>query len=172
MCRMLQEIKLFLTVRYTVKHGNIGLLRRLVDLLIVVFFGATQHNYGREMLFYRWNLTSVNSSELQHAILASRLVNQPSVADTYKPIDLRLKHLNCGYKNEIKCYKNSTYNVDIVFDCVCLSNAQVRELRTKLEQSFSTYMPNFHTSISALLDMFSLARTLFSSNLAKLRNQD
>ena len=167
MCRMLQEIELFLTVRYAVKHGNIRLLRRLVNLLILVFFGAAQYNYGREMLFYRQNLTSVNSSELQHAILASRLVNQPSVADTYKPIDLGLKHLNYGCKIEMKCYKNSTYNVDIVFDRVCLSNAQVRELYTKLKQSFGAYMPNFHTSTSALLDMFSLARTLFSSDLAK-----
>jgi hypothetical protein len=33
---MLQEIELFLTVRYAVKHADIGLLRYLVDPLIVV----------------------------------------------------------------------------------------------------------------------------------------
>ena len=53
MCRMLQEVKLLLTVRHAVKHADIGMLRRLVDPLIVFFFGASQHNYGREMLFYR-----------------------------------------------------------------------------------------------------------------------
>ena len=31
MCRMLQEVELFLTVRHAVKHGDIGMLRRLVD---------------------------------------------------------------------------------------------------------------------------------------------
>ena len=75
MCRFLQEVELFIIVRHAVKRGDIGMLRRIVDLLIVVFFGAAQHNYGREMLHYWWNLSSANTSELQQAILSSRLVN-------------------------------------------------------------------------------------------------
>ncbi len=64
MCRILQEVELFLTVRHAVKYGDIGLLRRVVDLLIIYFLGASQYNYGYKMLFYRWNLSSVNTSEL------------------------------------------------------------------------------------------------------------
>ena len=54
MCRVLQEIELFLILKHTIKYSDIGLLRRLSDPLIVLFFGAKQHHYGREMLFYRW----------------------------------------------------------------------------------------------------------------------
>ena len=53
MCRMLQEIEVFLTTRHAIKHGDIGLLRRMVDPLIVLFLGAGQWNYDHEMLFYR-----------------------------------------------------------------------------------------------------------------------
>ena len=172
MCRMLQEVELFLTVRHAVKHADIGMLRRLVDPLAVVFFGAAQHNYGREMLFYRWHLSAVNSLELQHAILASGLVNWPGRSTTHKPIDLGLEHLNCSCKIEMKCYKNSTYDTDTVFDQVCLCNTWVRELRDKLEGSFGTYMPGNHTIASAVLDMFSLARSLFTSDLAEPRRLD
>lgn len=53
MCRYLQEVELFFIVQHAVKHGDIGMLRRMVDPLIVVFFGASQHNYRREMLHYQ-----------------------------------------------------------------------------------------------------------------------
>ena len=79
------------------------MLQRLIDPLIVFFFGASQHNYGREMLFYRWNLTSVNSPELQHAILSSGLVNWLGAPDRHKAIDLGLEHLNGSCKIEMKC---------------------------------------------------------------------
>ena len=106
MCRMLQEVELFLTVRHAVKHGDIGMLRRLVDPLIILFFGAGQHNYGREMLYYRWQLSDVNTPELQHAILAAGLLNWPGRATGHKPIDLSLEHLNAGVKIDMQCYKN------------------------------------------------------------------
>ena len=166
MCRLLQEVELFLTVRHAVKHGDVGMLRRVVDPLVVVFFGAGQHNYGREMLYYRWLLSDVNTPELQHAILAAGLVNWPGRATADKPIDLSLEHLNAG---DMDCYKNSTHDVDIIFDRVCLCNTFTRELRQHMESAFSPYIPDAHNTPSAVLDMFSLARSLFSSKLAARR---
>ena len=52
MYRILQEIKLFLTVQHAVKNADISILRRLVNPLIIYFFGAAQYNYSREILFY------------------------------------------------------------------------------------------------------------------------
>jgi uncharacterized protein DUF6589 len=37
MCRFLQEIELFLTFRHAVKHGDIGLIRRMLEPLAVFF---------------------------------------------------------------------------------------------------------------------------------------
>jgi len=169
MCRMLQEAEMFLTVHHAVKHGDIGLLRRLVDPLIIYFFGASQHNYGHEMLFYRWLLSPANSDELQRSILSSGLVNWPGQATTFKPIDLGLEHLNGACKIELKCYKNSTHDVDLVLDRICLTNTWNRELRAKIEERFGTYVSGNHSTASAMYDMFSLARKLFNDDLGAPR---
>ena len=172
MCRMLQEVELFLTMRHAIKHGDIGLLRYLVDPLIIHFLGTSQYNYGYEMLFYRWNLSPVNTPELQRAILASGLVNWQGKSTTNKPIDLGLEHLNGNCKIEMKCYKNSTHDISIIFDRVCLSNTWVRALREKLEDSFGESMPGTHTTAPTLLEIFFLARNLFLGDLAEPRSAE
>jgi hypothetical protein len=73
--QILQEIKLFITIRHVVKYNDIRLFRRVINPLIIHFLGASQYNYAHKILFYRWNLTSVNTPELQHTILTSNLVN-------------------------------------------------------------------------------------------------
>jgi len=170
MCRLLQETELFLTVRHAVKHADIGLLRYLVDPLIVYFFGASQYNYGYEMLYYRWNLSPVNDPVLQRSILASGLVNWQGLATTYKPIDLSLEHLNNFCKVEIKCYKNSTHDNDIIFNRICLSNTWIRTLRAKMESSFGEDMPGTHTTANVVTDMFLLASNLLIANLTSPRS--
>lgn len=129
MVRLLQEVELFLTVRHAVKHGDIGLLRRVVDLLIVVFFGASQSNYGQEMLYYRWHLSSDNTPELQRAILSSGLVNWSGRAGSFKPIDLAVKHLNCNCKLDLRNNKNSTHDIGVVFQRAALCDTWLREVR-------------------------------------------
>lgn len=170
MCRMLQEMELFLTVRHAVKNADIGMLRRLVDPLIIVFFGASQHNYGREMLYYRWLLSPVNTPELQHAILASGIVNWPGRATTHKPIDLGHEHMNGNIAISIRSYKNSTHDTDIIFDRMCLSNTYITSLRSAIEQEFGETMPGTYTTAGVETDMFILARKLFKDNLAKPRS--
>jgi hypothetical protein len=169
MCRMLQEIELFLTVHHATKHADIGMLRRLVDPLIVYFFGASQHNYGREMLYYRWLLSPVNTPELQHAILASGIVNWQGSHSSNKAIDRGQEHLNMSIATSFRSYKNSTHDLDIIFDRVCLTNTWVAALRTILEDTFGENMPGTHTTASVESDIFLLARTLFRGDLAAPR---
>ncbi|KAK3081759.1 hypothetical protein LTS18_003025 [Coniosporium uncinatum] len=170
MCRFLQETELFLTVRHAVKRADIGLLQYLVDPLTVLFFGAAQRNYGYEMLHYRWNLSPVNDIALQRSILASGLVNWQGRPSTHKPIDLSLEHLNHFCKVEIKCYKNSTHDNDIIFNRICLSNTWIRSLRAKMEDWFGEDMPGTHTTANVVADMFLLASNLLKGGLAVPRN--
>ncbi|KIV98311.1 uncharacterized protein PV09_09843 [Verruconis gallopava] len=160
MCRLLQEVELFLIVRYAVKHGDIGLLRRVVDPLIIVFFGAGQRNYGREMIYYRWLLSPACSDTLQHAILASGLVNWQGAADTFKAIDLGLEHNNGSIKLNIQTQKNSTRDVNVIFDRMCLNNAYINLAQRKIEQAFGIHMPDEHISVSPAEDIFSLTQLL------------
>lgn len=68
------------------------------------------------------------------------------------------------------CYKNSTKDIDLIFNRVCLSNTFVGEVRTKLEATFGKHMSGEHTVMDAILDMFSLARNLYGSHLAAPRD--
>lgn len=170
MCRMLQEMELFLTVLYAARHGDVGMLRRVVDPLIVFFFGASQLNYGREMLYYWWLLSPVNTPELQHAALASGIVNWPGRATTHRPIDLGHEHMNGNIAVSIRSYKNSTHNTDIIFDRMCLSNTWIGALRNVMEQTFGQPMSGAHTTAGAEADMFMLARKLFKDDLARPRS--
>ena len=167
MCRFLQEVELFLIVRRAVKYGDIGMLRRMVDPLIVVFFGASQHNYGREMLHYRWNLSSANTPLLQRAILSSGLVNWLGRESTFKPIDLALEHLNGNCKLDLRNFKNSTHDIEIVFQRTALCSTWIRDVRNRLEGVFGETMSGAHTSAAAVPDMFLLAWTLFVGGYAK-----
>ena len=146
------------------------MLRHFINPLIIYLFSASQHNYGREMLFYWWNLSLVNIPELQYAILSSRLINWLSRATIYKAINLGLKYLNSSCKIKIKYYKNLTHNADIIFNRVCLLNTWVRALRKRLEAIFSEYMPRSYTTTIVLPDMFLLTYTLFTLDLAKPRS--
>lgn len=170
MCRFLQEMELFLAVRSALKYGDTHILRSLVDQLILVFWGAGQHNYGREMLYYRWLLSPVNDDTLQEAVLSSGIVNWQGKQHSYKPIDLSLEHLNGHCKIDMKMYKNSTHDINTTFDRVCLTNTWMRETRAQLEGAFGSYMSGTHTTAKATREIFYLAADLFTSGLAEARS--
>ena len=92
--------------------------------------------------------------KLQHIILSSRLVNWLRAPDKYKAINLRLKYLNRSYKIKIKYYKNSTYNIDIIFNQVYLLNIIVRILYSKIEYTFSKKILGAYTQAKADLNIF------------------
>jgi hypothetical protein len=166
MCRMLQEVELFLVIRWAVKRGDIGMLRRIVDPLIIVFHSASQHNYSREMLQYRYLLSDASIDELQHAVLASGLVNWLGREDTFKPIDLALEHLNNRCKLDLRNFKNSTHDIELVFKRTALCNTWIRSVRDQFEDVYRETMSGRHTSTVAIPDMFFLAWNLYRSNLA------
>ena len=86
----------------------------------------------------------------------------------YKAVNLRLEYLNSSYKIEIKYYKNSTYNTNIIFNRVCLLNAMVRTVRSKIEYTFSEEILGAYTRASTELDIFLLTYIIYLSNLAIL----
>src|SRR6266511_320864 len=122
------------------------------------------------MLFYRWNLSFINIFELQRVILAFGLVNWLDKSTVNKAIDLGLEYLNGSCKTEMKYYKNSTYDVDFIFNRVYLFNTWVRALRAKLEETFEKIISETHTIVFAVLETFSLTRNLIVRDLGALRN--
>lgn len=126
MCRYIQKVEVFMTLRHTIRVGNIGLIRRMIDRLCAWFYGAEQLNYGREMLYLQWLLTDRTSTpELQHAILASSLVNLSGRLNGFKAIDLALEHVNCTYAVDMKMHKNSTHDFTKTLDRLALASFRI-----------------------------------------------
>lgn len=157
MCRYLQEVEMLLTIRKAIKYADVGILRRMVDPLIIFFTGAGQSNYSREMLYYRWLLSPANTPTLQYAILAAGLVNWRGYQGASKPIDLALEHLNSACKIDLRNSKNSTRDVGVIFQRVALCNTWLRVLREKLEDQYGELMTGSHSTSTATADMFLLA---------------
>jgi hypothetical protein len=168
MCRYLQQGELFLTLRHAVRHGDTGLIRRLLEPLCVMFYGAEQMRYGYEMMYLRWLLTDgVSSPELQESLLGSSLVNLTGRPDSFKAIDLALEHVNSSYAIDMKMYKNSTHDVEKTFDRVALTSSYISPLRTAIEKCFGEAYNPKHGFKSTLADIFSLACHLFAEGYGK-----
>ena len=172
MCRFLQEIELFLTLRHAIKHGDIGVIRRMLEPLTIFFFGAEQHKYGYEMLHLRWLMTDgVSDPALQRSILASGLVNTSGRPDSFQAFDLVIEHVNCMYKLDMRNLKNSTHDVNSTFDRLALTCAFSTRLRRVIETFFGEKTKNDHTRRSVIAEVFGLAFKLWDDGRCHSRSR-
>jgi hypothetical protein len=169
MCRMLQEIELLWTFQYAIRHADIGLIRHAVDPLIVHFIGAGQSKYSREMLYYRWLLGPACDPVLQRAVLVTGIVNWGRKPNGHKATDLMQEHLNLEVATSLKKFKNSSHDVDIVFDRMCLTNTWMKALRSQLEREFGQSRNPEHVTTTSARDMFLLGRQLMKLGLTGIR---
>ncbi|KAF1807815.1 hypothetical protein P152DRAFT_503219, partial [Eremomyces bilateralis CBS 781.70] len=147
LCRLVQLISIFLSLRKAVKNGDIGWINRLIDPLAVIFYATGQHKYGDKMLHLRWVLSEcVSEKILRDAILSSSLMNLHSKPGQFKAINLALKHVNCVYKINIKLLKNSTHNADKTFSRVALLSNIFSKIRGVWENSFGFTQSDRHTT--------------------------
>ena len=163
MCRYLQEVEYFLFVRHAVRHGDIGLLDSLIDILGLWFAGAGQTNYALEMLHFRWLLDS-SSPELRHALLASSVVNPSGKPGKFKATDLAVEHMNFFYRLDINMRKNSTHDVDKTFGRFALCSPVFAALRTSFESYFGYPIDGTHSHKKTAQDIHHLATILLAEH--------
>jgi len=74
--RYLQIVETCKTLCCAIKHGDMGLLKRIIPQICVYFASGANSNYLAEMLNL-WQLVSTNTCKLalQRAILANGFVN-------------------------------------------------------------------------------------------------
>lgn len=106
---------------------------------------------------------------MQRAILLSGLVNWVGLDTTFKPIDLALEHLNCNCKIDLRNAKNSTHDIELVFQRTALCNKWLRGLRNCFENLYGEAMSSAHTFSAAISDMFLLAWTIYTGGYATAR---
>ena len=51
--RYLQQVETYATLKYAIKHADIGLIERVIDRCCIYFHGSKQTNYAFEMLLFK-----------------------------------------------------------------------------------------------------------------------
>ncbi|SMR62197.1 unnamed protein product [Zymoseptoria tritici ST99CH_1E4] len=149
MCRLLQEVELFLTVGLATRNEDIGHMRRLVDRLTISFLGAGQSNYSREIIYLRWLLSEALDLKLQTGILASSVINQSGKRSKAVATDKMLELDNVDYNYDIKQHGNSTHTLAQTFKRVSLA-AGIALLLPKV-QDFNVANQRFARGVTSVV---------------------
>jgi uncharacterized protein DUF6589 len=158
----------YLLLKYSVKHGDIGLLRRAITYACFYFNGSKQHNYAYETL-YLFHLTCTEAADpcLQQAILANGLINWQGKDNTWWETDRGVEVHNGNMKAIIRGKRTSNQDLDYLFDYCALNSAFYSRLRGALYSRFGADKNDDHQHIpkSAEADIRRLAMQLKSSIL-------
>jgi hypothetical protein len=156
--RFLQEVETYKILKYGIKHGDIGLIGRAIDMCCIYFKGARQDNYANEMLYLKWlTTTEACDSILRKAIFSNSLVNPYCELDTWHEVDLDIELYNLSLKELLYARKNSTFDIDHLFHTSALTTDFVTGLRTSIEATVGYRPNNTHTVKSPADDIHALA---------------
>lgn len=171
--KFMEVAEILMTLRHAIKYADIGLVRRVIDQCCVAFIGNKQSRYAAEMLRFRWLISSAACyPELQRAILANGLVNTSGRSDSWYPIDQMNEHLNLMLKEILFARRNSTFNVDYLFDSCTWTATYTTELRDSIERLLGERTKNEHTTRLRSDDIRSLAYNLADESLVYRSGRD
>jgi hypothetical protein len=156
--RFLQEVETYKVLKYGIKHGDIGLIGRAIDMCCIYFKGARQNNYANEMLYLKW-LTTTEACDpiLRKAILSNGLVNLHGRLDTWHEVDLDVELHNLTLKELLYTCKNSTFGIDHLLRTVVLTTDFVTGLWKSIETTIGHRQNNTHTVKPPIDDIHALA---------------
>jgi hypothetical protein len=91
----MQVIKIYKTLKYTIKCTDIGFLKQMIIYIYLYFANSSFRNYTFNILYF-WRLiaTDICNSVLQQAVLVNNLVNNCSKLDSFFKANYFNKLLN------------------------------------------------------------------------------
>lgn len=112
----LQHTEVYLLLTYSIKHADLGLLRRAIDRCCVYFHDSGQSRYAYVML-YLLRLTSTRAAtpELQLAILANGLVHRQGKPDSWYETDKLVELHNGTLRKLLNAKRGSALNTGLSF---------------------------------------------------------
>jgi len=157
----LQHTQVYLLLKYSIKHADLGLLRRAIDRCCIYFHGSGQSKYAYEML-YLLRLTSTRAAtpELQRAILANGLVNRQGKADSWYETDRLVEFHNGTLKKLFKAKRGSALTLDYLFEHCALNTDFFDSLTKQMESFYSVNRNSKHPEKSAERDIRIMAQRL------------
>lgn len=164
--KFMELAEMSMSLRLAIKHADIGLLRRIVHQCCLVFLGTKQPHYASEMMRLTWLIsTEACDPQLQQAILSNGLVNNQGRSDSWFPVDRMNEHLNLSLKEILWARKNSTFNVDYLFDNCTWTATHSSQLKDSIEREFGEKTNSEHTTRSRHMDIRCLAHNLTESSI-------
>ncbi len=160
----LQHTQVYLLLKYSIKHADLGLLRRAIDRCCVYFHGSGQSRYAYEML-YLLRLTSTRAAtpELQRAILANGLVNRQGKADSWYETDRLVEFHNGTLKKLLKAKRGSALTLDYLFEHCALNTNFFDSLTKQMESFYGVNRNSKHPEKSAERDIRVMAQRISRS---------
>lgn len=162
------HVEIYLSLRYAIKHADIGLLRLALRHSAVIFQAAAAGTpkYARA-LFHTLHLVDSPAADiqLQEFILANSLVNLRGAADSNFELDRLLELLN----NSLKAFQQersyfSKYSDDLL-QRWALNAPYLSELKAAVESNFGRANLGRHPTKAAVEDIWGMATNLATSSL-------
>ncbi|KAK4233870.1 hypothetical protein C8A03DRAFT_19131 [Achaetomium macrosporum] len=168
-CRLMQCVEILLIFHEAVRHGDYGLIKDIIPILPLLFWGGKSSNYGPEMLYFAWLLhPNVSHDEtVRNAILKGGLVRCTTAGSMYKAIDITLEHINATYALDIKNNKNSTHDIRATFSRLALNGNYLATIRRSVERVFGCHGKGTHTAGDPTTDIISYACKLYKDGMPK-----
>ena len=177
--RFLRDVDPYFVLCRGIRYGDIGLIRRAIDPLILLFTGAKKWAYSREFL----NLkhlpidTEYFTPQAAKAIAGTLLVNPSGKRDGWFPIDLANESLNRDIKDVRANRRTSTSFVRLELSEFCTLNAIFfKPLMHKIHSLWGRNTAGNHTRLprnTLLLNLpRCLRRTMSKNKRTVLRNID
>ena len=133
----LQHTQTYLLLKYSIKHADLGLLRRAIDRCCVYFHGSGQFKYAYEMLYLqRLISTRAATPELQRAILANGLVNRQGKADSWYETDRLVEFHNGTLRKLLNAKRGSALTMDYLFEHCALNTEFFDSTEAAIMSSF------------------------------------
>lgn len=168
-CRLLQCIEILLILHEAVRQGGYGLIKDIIPMLPILFWGGRGTNYGPEMLYFAWLLhPNVSKDEVtRNAILKGGLVRCTTAGSSYKAIDLMQEHIHAGYAHDIKANRNSTHDIEATFSRLAVNGPYLATIRRSVESVFGRHQKGTHAPGDPATDIISYACKLYKDGMPR-----
>lgn len=162
--KFLQQMETYKTLKYAIKHADIGLIKRALARCCLLFHGSDKSKYAFLSLYMTWlTQTDAASKELQNAILANGLVNLRGTDDGWFEMDRLNEFFNLQMKVLMATRRTSTIDAIALFHRTALTASYCTDLKVAIEDTFGEYSNARHQIKDASREVRYLAYQIATS---------
>lgn len=162
--KFLQQMETYKTLKYAIKHADVGLIKRALARCCLLFHGSDKSKYAFLSLYMTWLTQTVAASkELQNAILANGLVNLRGTDDGWFEMDRLNEFFNLQMKVLMATRRTSTIDIADLFRRTALTASYCTDLKVAMEAAFGEYSNARHQIKDASREVRYLAYQIAAS---------